>query len=148
MDALAPPLEWIRSNVGWIFGLSAALFVVGLVLMPLLLIRMSPDHFVRSGPRPGGWRARHTAIRLVVIAIRNVLGVVLLLAGILLLVLPGQGIITIVVGLSLITFPGKRRLELRLIRQPPLLKAVNWIRDRAGRPPLILPDDPPGGPSL
>jgi len=39
----------------------------------------------------------------------------------------------------LLEFPGKRRLELTLIRQPLVLKAVQWLRHRAGREPLEIP---------
>ena len=72
-------------------------------------------------------------------AAKNVLGVVLLLAGILMMVLPGQGIITILVALSLLDFPGRRQLETRLVRQPKVRQAINWIRARAGRPPIQPP---------
>ena len=59
--------------------------------------------------------------------------------GLAMLVLPGQGVITILVGITLLNFPGKRRLELRIVRQRPVLLAINWIRARANRPPLVLP---------
>jgi hypothetical protein len=126
------------------------MFVGGLVLMPVLLARMRPDHFVDPAPPAGSWRGRHPVIRFSFLAIKNLLGLLLLLAGLAMLVLPGQGIITILVAVSLLNFPGKRRLELALIRQGPVLQAVNWIRARADRPPLVLPDDPcpPGSPDV
>jgi len=52
---------------------------------------------------------------------------------------PGQGILTILIGLSLLDFPGKRNLELKLIRLRTVRKAINWIRARAQQPPLELP---------
>ncbi len=63
----------------------------------------------------------------------------LLLAGLAMMVLPGQGIVTVLVALTLLNFPGKRRLELRIIGQRQVYQVVNWIRERAGQPPLILP---------
>lgn len=140
-------LDWIRSNPalsGWLFGLSATMFVGGLVLMPILLARMRPDHFLQPTPPAESWRGRHPAIRLSILAIKNGLGAVLLLAGLAMLVLPGQGFITILVAISLLNFPGKRKLELRIVRQGPVLQAVNWIRAKAKQPPLVLPDDLPG----
>jgi hypothetical protein len=137
-------LDWIDSHQtlsGWLAALSATMFVGGLVIMPILLARMRADHFVHPDPPTGSWRKRHPVIRLSVSVIKNGLGVVLLVAGILMLVLPGQGIITILVAISLLSFPGKRRLELLIVRQGPVLKGVNWIRAKAGRPPLILPED-------
>ena len=138
-------LEWLRSHqtlMGWIFALSGVMFVGGLVLMPILIARMGPDHFVRRNPPVESWRGRHPAVRLAGVAVKNVVGVVLLLAGLAMLVLPGQGVITILVGISLLNFPGRRKLELRIVRQRPVLLAINWIRTRARRPPLIIPESP------
>jgi len=135
-------LDWIRSHqtlMGWLVALSVLMFVSGLVVMPLLVARMRSDYFLRRKPGPDSWSGRHPAIRIGVRAIKNAVGLALLLAGLAMLVLPGQGIITILVGISLLSFPGKRRLELRIVRQGPVLHAINWIRSRAGRPPLQLP---------
>ena len=62
-----------------------------------------------------------------------------MISGIALLALPGQGLLTILIGLALMNFPGKRALELWLIRLPMVLRAVNWIRKRGGREPLQVP---------
>jgi hypothetical protein len=137
-------LEWFRTNqtaAGWIFVVSAVLFLGTLVLMPVLIARMRPDHYVSRKPRPESWRGRHPVVRLAVRIVKNAIGVVLLLAGILMLVLPGQGVITILAAVSLLEFPGKRRLELRIVRQRPVLRAIQWIRSKAGSPPLILPPE-------
>jgi len=136
-------LDWLRTNslaAGWVFILSAALFAGGLVLMPLLVARMRPDHFLVRTPPPDSFRGRHPAVRLTLRLVKNGLGAVLLLLGLAMLVLPGQGVITILAGLSLLDFPGKRGLELRIVRQGPVLHAIQWIRARAGQPPLVLPD--------
>src|SRR5690606_10090931 len=69
---------------------------------------------------------------------RNLLGVILLLLGIVMSPGPGPGMIVILAGLLLTEFPGKRRLEMWIIRRPGLLKAINWFRTRRGRPPLIV----------
>ncbi len=136
-------MDWIQSHttlIGWwVLALSTLTFVGGLVLMPILIIRMSPDYFLHPSPPVESWRSRHPALRISTLVIKNVLGVVLLLAGLAMLVLPGQGILTILVAMSLLNFPGKRSLELRIIRQGPVLQAINWIRARAKRPPLVVP---------
>jgi len=135
-------LNWIRFNpaqAGWWFGLSVALFIGSLVAMPVIIARMRPDYFVRRKPTAESWTGRHPVIRIGFLVIKNVLGVILLLAGIAMLVLPGQGIITMIVGISLLNFPGKRKLELRFFKQRRVLRAVNWIRAKANRPPLIMP---------
>jgi hypothetical protein len=55
------------------------------------------------------------------------------------LLLPGQGILTILIGLMLLDFPGKRRLERRLVQQPSVWRAINWMRAKAHQPALELP---------
>ena len=67
--------------------------------------------------------------------------VLFVIAGITMLALPGQGILTILIGISLMNFPGKRKLELRIIGQHTIYKAVNWIRAKAHKPPLQLPPE-------
>jgi hypothetical protein len=71
---------------------------------------------------------------------KNVLGVILVIVGIILSLpgVPGQGLLTILLGLMLLDLPGKRRLEQRLVRRPSLLRVINGLRVRYGRAPLIL----------
>ncbi|MDO9516370.1 MAG: PGPGW domain-containing protein, partial [Syntrophales bacterium] len=71
--------------------------------------------------------------------VKNLAGVVFVVAGIVMLFMPGQGILTILIGVMLMNFPGKRLLELRTISQPSVLGAINWVRARSQRPPLALP---------
>lgn len=135
--------HWIdthRALAGWLFSLSLFAFFATLVLIPLMLIGMSPDYFLVDRPPPASWRGRHPAIRVAGRITKNLLGALFLLTGIAMLVLPGQGILTILVGLTLLDFPGKRRLERRIIRHPPVSHWINRLRVRAGRPPLQLPD--------
>jgi len=121
-----------------------AFFLASLIAMPLIIARMRPDYFVARKPTEESWTGRHPAIRIGLLTIKNLIGIILLLAGIAMLVLPGQGIITIIVGISLLNFPGKRKLELRIFRQRRVLRAVNWIRAKANRGPLIMPPAGPG----
>jgi hypothetical protein len=112
---------------------SAVLFVVSLALVPALLVRLPPDAFVKP-PRP-----RAPAVR----AARNVAGAALIVLGLLLLVLPGQGVLTILVGLALLDLPAKERVVGRILRQHTVQGAVQRLRARAGRPPLLVPDAGP-----
>ena len=62
----------------------------------------------------------------------------MLLAGIAMLVLPGQGVLTMLIGISLIDFPGKHTLEARMISQPLVLQTINKVREKFGRSPLVV----------
>ena len=72
---------------------------------------------------------------------KNIVGVVFIVAGIVMLVLPGQGILTIVLGLALINFPGKRKVIRRIFTQRRIFKAINGLRRKANKPPLEKPYD-------
>lgn len=120
---------------------SVVLFVASLVVVPWLVARLPADYFAhseREHPPPA-----HPAWRLTVLVAKNLLGAALVLAGIAMLVLPGQGILSILAGVMLMDFPGKYQLERRIVGQPTVLAALNWIRARAHKPPLVLdvPDD-------
>ena len=123
----------------WVAGFSAVAFVGSLVFIPIVVARMRSDYFVRSDPTENSWFGRYPALRWTGLVVKNLLGVVFVLAGIAMLVLPGQGILTILIGMTLIDFPGKRALEVRIARQRHVLGAINWIRSKAKRPPLQVP---------
>ena len=59
--------------------------------------------------------------------------------GIVMLALPGQGVLTVLIGISLTNFPGKYALERKLVSQPSVFNAINWLRKRSGKPPLAHP---------
>ena len=122
--------------IGWLTGISLATFVISTLSLPWLLTRLPEDYFDETVPavRPP-WPRSHAlywACRL----LKNLLGFALLLAGIVMLVTPGQGILTILAGLWLMDLPGKRRWERWLISRPQVLVSINWIRQKSGHPPL------------
>ena len=135
-------VDWLKAHVWWMFGLSVSTIVLTILVLPVVLARMPADHFVRKAPPPESWRGRHPVVRWTLRALKNVIGAALVLVGIPLVPLPGPGFVTILAGLALVDFPGKRQLELRVLRVGGVLDGVNWLRARGGKPPLIVP--PPG----
>lgn len=120
----------------WLLGIaSAAMLVISAALIPYLIVRLPADFYTESNHRRRLFQA-HPPLRIIFLTIKNALGGVLLVAGIMMLVLPGQGILTILAALALLNFPGKRTLEMRILHQPPILNSINWLRRRAGREPL------------
>jgi hypothetical protein len=69
---------------------------------------------------------------------KNLLGYIFVVAGIFMLVLPGQGLLTIFVGIMFLNFRGKYELERWIVSRAPVLRSINWIRRRAGRAPLVI----------
>ncbi|EIF51596.1 hypothetical protein SULAR_01983 [Sulfurovum sp. AR] len=72
------------------------------------------------------------------IFLKNIIGVLLIIGGIFLLFLPGQGILTILIGLLIIDFPYKYRFEIWVIKHPFVLKSVNKLRTKAKKRPLVI----------
>jgi hypothetical protein len=133
--------------LGWLCVVSLLMFVGSIIAVPWLVIRIRVDYFVQRHHLVDRWKSRHPLVRLGLLAAKNVCGIVLVLAGVAMLVLPGQGILTILVGLICLDFPGKFALEQWLVRQPPVIGSINWMRAKAGPPPLLLPasHEPPTG---
>ena len=121
----------------WLFALSLVSFAGSLIAIPWILIRLPPDYFDERYPRT--WlRDHHPILRFAGHLLKNAVGVIFILGGLAMLVLPGQGLLTIVIGVSLLDFPGKRVFERRLLSRPMVLQAINRLRQRFGRPPLAL----------
>lgn len=121
--------------------LSLVFFFGSLIAIPYILVRLPADYFDTRGPRP--WmKDRHPLLRLIGRAVKNVVGGIFLFAGFLMLFLPGQGILTMLIGVSMLDFPGKRKIEAKMIGQPAVLSVINNMREKFGKPPLIVADDP------
>jgi hypothetical protein len=118
--------------------LSMVMFVASLVALPMLIVRLPADYFRRDEQHQPEKR-RGAVPHLLALLGKSLLGVMLIICGIVMLVLPGQGLLAILLGIMLIPFPGKRALEQRLARQRPIFHALNWIRARAHKPPLEAP---------
>jgi hypothetical protein len=133
--------ELIRSYepaLWWLLIASLAFFVATLAAVPLLIIRIPADYFARRRRPRGSVPDRHPAVRLVLRVAKSVVGAALILVGVLLLVLPGQGLVTILLGIMLLEFPGKYRLERWLVSRRSVLGFLNWLRRAWGRAPLVL----------
>jgi hypothetical protein len=137
MTALMDLLTEHQHLLWWMGVGSAFVFVISLLSLPWLVAQIPDDYFVPKKRQPTQWKTRQPLIRLVILIGKNCLGYVLLLGGILMLFLPGQGLLTMITGLLLIDYPGKFRLERRIVNTPAVLKSLNWLRAKANKPPLI-----------
>lgn len=140
-------IEWIQSNdtlLFWLGTTSVLVFLGTLAAVPWLVTRIPHDYFTHRRRLRGPWANWRPALRGLLIAGKNLLGAVLVVGGLAMLVLPGQGVMTILAGIVLLDLPGKYRLERWVVGRPSVLRSVNWFRRRAGRPPLVL-DEPASG---
>ena len=140
-------LDWLgdhKTLLMWLTVGGIATLALSLVAVPVWVARLPDDYFAHA-KRPPSLLAKYPpAVRLPLRIGKNLLGVELMLAGLAMLVLPGQGIATAVVGFLLIEGPGKYRFEKWLISRPRVFRGVNWLRGKAGRGPLRLAVESPG----
>ena len=109
---------------------SLLLFVGSPVVIPWIVIRLPEDYFTHAYRQRVMQQPRWMSF------IKNIVGSFLIVMGVAMPVLPGQGILTIFVGLMLTGFPGKYKLEQWLIHRHSVLHLLNWVRAKAGKKPL------------
>jgi hypothetical protein len=135
--------HWLHHHhaLGWMAALAPVAFVVSLVAGVAVVVRLPPDYFLRGSGRRGFWHA-HPAVRLLLSLAKNLVGLVTFLVGFVMALplVPGPGVLFMLLGLGLVDFPGKRALERRLLRFPRVLASVNKLRARFGKPPLVTDD--------
>ena len=126
---------------GFLFGLLIFIvsFAVNLAIVSIVLVKI-PSNYFRESYSGGFLKDRSPVIRWLGIIGKNVLGLLLVVMGILLSLpgVPGQGILTILLGIMLLDFPGRRQLELKLVSRPKVFKTINRLRHGFGKPPLVL----------
>jgi hypothetical protein len=123
----------MHDRIAWIVGtaISVALYAAVAISIPTLLARLPPDYFVRPPPQ----RSKLTRVA------RAILGLVLIAAGAAMLFLPGPGVLTIVLGLSVLGGRLARKALRRLVGQEKVLAAINAMRGKRGEPPLLPPTE-------
>jgi hypothetical protein len=119
----------------WLGGFSIVTFFGSLLAVPLIVARLPEDYFV-SQHRAADW-FKSPRVRIEWLIVKNVVGVLFVVAGIAMLLFPGQGVLTIVLGLMLMDFPGKAKLLNHVAQRPRILRSINWMRRKAGKPPML-----------
>ncbi|MEQ8860328.1 MAG: PGPGW domain-containing protein [Pseudomonadales bacterium] len=123
----------------WASGASLLALLATMIGVPWVVARLPADYFSR--PQRSAWRdsGGEPLLAMVLALAKNAFGAVLLVLGLVMLVTPGQGVLTILIGLLLLNFPGKYRLERWLVLRPGVMRGLNWLRGRRGQPPFEAP---------
>jgi hypothetical protein len=139
--------DWLRQWINsWSWsGLLATVlifivtFAVSLAIVSFILVRLPPDYFQESSER-NFLQGYPKWVRLAAVFGKNLLGLILVVVGIILSIpgVPGQGLLTILLGIMLLDFPGKRRLEHRIVSRPKVRDAINGLRQKFGKEPMQL----------
>jgi hypothetical protein len=124
--------------------LSTVASIIYLVLMAYIITQMDQRYFIHLHnctdeliliPHPSYLKR---SLNYLLYAIKVIVGIGLLICGLLMLVLPGQGLLTMLIGLSLLPFPGKHRIEKAILGQKSVRTSLNWIRKKAKKTPFIF----------
>jgi hypothetical protein len=142
MTEIVDLIRELQLPLGWLAVAAAAFVLIGLVALPAIAIYLPQDYFVRDRRLPARHARRHPVLWWVVAILKNILGFLLVAAGVAMLVLPGQGLLTILMGLGLLNFPGKYTFERWIFGRPAVASTLNRIRSAAGRRPLTIPHRP------
>ena len=118
--------------------LSIVTFIVSLLIIPWLILRLSPEYFIRHRLKVIERHRRHPVLAIIIFFLRNTVGFGLLAAGMAMLVIPGQGILTMLIGLSFMDFPGKHRLLEKAVQIRGVQQSLNWIRRKGGKEDLVF----------
>jgi hypothetical protein len=130
-------LTWQKVLFG--AGIFVVSFFANLGIVSFILVKLPADHFSKSrktkfwaGPRP--WLHAAKVIG------KNIGGVLLVALGVVLSLpgVPGQGLLTVLLGIMLLDFPGRHRLEQKLLSKPSIVNSINKLRGRFGKKPLEL----------
>jgi hypothetical protein len=129
---LIPPISIPSYILQISLVLSAGLLLISAIGLPLIIRRIPHDYLINN---------QRKVLPLAIVFFKNFLGFVLLVLGILMLILPGQGLLTILVAMILMDFPGKHQLERKILTRPSIFNLINYIRRQSGHPPLIHPEN-------
>lgn len=125
----------VVANVALIVGVTMLTTAGGVAVV----VALPADHFTDArAARPAP--PQHPLLLWTIVILKNLLGLLLLPLGVIMALplVPGPGLVFILIGLSLLNFPGKRRLERALVSRRSVLRFFNETRQRFGKPPLVL----------
>ena len=136
--------EWIQylsEHAGWVVALSLLSFVASIGSLPFIVVRIPEDYFSHHHRHRLTMDRSRPFFGLLLLVLKNLLGALLLVVGFIMLFTPGQGSLTILLGLMIMNYPGKYALERWIIRRPLIFRGVNAMRQKRGHPPLLPPPE-------
>ena len=136
LEQIIDLIDDYKSIIFWLGLLSFLIFIFSLVTIKWLVALIPSDYFVSK--KDTKFKSEYPIIWLISMIIKNIIGYVLIIGGILMLLLPGQGLFTIFIGLMMSNYPGKYYIEKKIIAIPSILKTINWLRKQSDKEPIII----------
>ena len=136
LNSILELFEIYKSLILWIGSISIFIFIFSLISIKWLVTLIPVDYFIEK--KVSHLKLRNPFAWYLILIFKNMIGYSLVLGGIMMLVLPGQGVFTIFIGLMLSNYPGKYAIEKKFIAIPAVLKSVNWMRAKSNKLPIKL----------
>ncbi len=111
---------------------SVGMLMISALITPWFVAQLPADYFSRPTPNVQPRSLQRLLLQLA----RNVLGAILLAAGLLMMIIPGPGLITLVLGLTVSDFAAKQRVIRHFLNKPGVMDSLNWMRRKYHRPPF------------
>lgn len=132
--------DWVREHL-FVIGPMA---LVGLYLLATgfgiaFVLAVPKDYFARRRRYRSILAGKPSFLRVALRVCKNLAGLGLIVVGVVLLVVPGPGILTMLIGIVCVDFPGKFRLESWMVGRPAVFHTLNRLRNAAGRQPFDAP---------
>ena len=124
--------------LGWIGVISLLVFSLSLLSLPWLVAMIPEDYFLSQKRKRAILKNEVFGTWIVIFILKNSIGLLLITGGVLMLFLPGQGVLTIIAGLIMTDYPGKFELERRIVSNKKILEKLNWLRNKANQPNLKI----------
>jgi len=130
-------LSWSKVLIGALLFIAS--FFINLAIVSVILVKLPKDHFSKRR-KTKFWSGPHPALHAAKVIGKNIAGVLLVALGVVLSIpgVPGQGLLTILLGVMLLDFPGRHRLEQKLLSKPSIVNSINRLRRRFDKEPLEL----------
>ena len=128
--------ENYKSLIFLLSVISLLIFIFSLLSIKWLVSLIPSDYFIEK--KPSKFKSKYPLIWLISMIVKNLIGYVLIVGGILMLVLPGQGLFTIFIGLMMSNYPGKYFIERKFIAIPNVLRTINGLRKKSNQNPLRI----------
>ena len=134
-------LEWLTVHqhiLGWMGLISLLVFSLSLLSLPWLVAKIPEDYFLPCERKRVLLKNGIFGTWIIIFILKNLIGLLLLICGLLMLFLPGQGVLTIIAGLVMTDYPGKYKLERRIVSNKTVLEKLNWLKNKANQPNLRI----------
>ena len=125
-----------KNLIIWLGLISMVIFFFSLLSIKWLVGMIPEDYFIRNGASKT--KSNNPVLWYFVLIFKNLFGYTLIFGGIMMLILPGQGLFTIIIGLLLSNYPGKYKIEKKVIAIPSVLRSINWLRKKTNKPPIKI----------